>query len=53
MDKESNIIFIYVISGVILWCIGIDKGELYTKAIGAGSMLIATIINLYVIFRRR
>lgn len=52
MNKETNIILIYIISGVILWCIGIDKGELYTKIIGASSMVIATLLNIYVLFKR-
>lgn len=50
--KETGIILIYVITGVILWCIGIDKGEFGTRMTGAGCMVVAAIVNLIVLLRK-
>lgn len=50
--KETGIILIYVITGVILWCIGIDQDEFWTRLAGAGCMLVATIANLAVLLRK-
>ena len=50
--KEVCVILIYVITGVILWCIGIDCGEYGTKMTGAGCMAVAAVVNLVVLLRK-
>ena len=50
--KETGIILIYVITGVILWCIGIDNGEFGTRMTGAGCMAVAAVVNLVVLLRK-
>lgn len=51
MDKLNNIILSFVIFGVIFWCIGIDEANVHEKFIGSISIAIATILNLYALFK--
>ena len=53
MKKETNVVILQLINGVIFWGIGIDTNEMFAKIFGSALLVFAMILDVYLLFRKR